>query len=81
MSSELEEALDWAATNRSGMFGLGSHVAVLAKAARDVANGKQIYRCSQHGFRGTPRCNDNPACSLQLGVWVVISTEEATDGD
>jgi len=36
--SELDDALDWAATNRSGMFGLGSHVAVLAKAARRVAN-------------------------------------------
>ncbi len=33
-------------------------------------NADQIVRCSQHGFRGTPRCNDNDACSLQAGVFV-----------
>ncbi len=49
---------------------------IVIKAARDVANGEQTYRCSQHGFRGTPRCNDNPACSLQPGVWVGVTTKD-----
>jgi len=57
----------------------GGHLGAVLDAARRVANGEQTYRCSQHGFRATPRCNDNPACSLQLGVWFGITTED-TDG-
>jgi len=41
----------------------------MAEESREI-EGDPIVRCSQHGFRGTPRCNDNPACILQDGVWV-----------
>ena len=49
---------------------------VIVDAARRVANGEETYRCSQHGYRGTPRCNDNSTCTLQRGVWVGITTED-----
>ena len=54
------------------------HAQIITNAAGAILNADQTYRCSQHGYRATPRCNDNPACSLQLGVWVGIT--EATNG-
>lgn len=77
--SELQDALN--ITERSMMerveiVEFTEALRTVNEAARQVANGEQIYRCSQHGFRGTPRCNDNPACSLQLGVWVTTEDTE-----
>jgi len=55
--------------------GKAKHIHAFVEAARGVVKGEDIYRCSQHGFRATPRCNDNPRCDLFLGVWVMIKEE------
>ncbi len=45
---------------------------VLLDVVDEVLGGEPVVRCSQHGFRGTPRCNNNDACSLQAGVFVPV---------
>ncbi len=86
MPTELQDAIDTLADGdelrlmtRHNAADFAQAIAVVVKTARGVANGEQIYRCSQHGFRGTPRCNDNPACYLSLGVWVAITAVADAD--
>ncbi len=43
-----------------------------------VLEADDVMRCSQHGFRATPRCNANDACSLQSGVFVLVAPQGDT---
>ena len=45
---------------------------VLLDAVDAVLGGDPVVRCSQHGFRGTPYCNNTPTCVLQAGVFVPV---------
>lgn len=82
--SDLQDALKWVpwkqdikdnAPDESSYRAGVDMLNVIREAAKRVANGERIYQCSQHGFRGTPRCNDNPDCHLSLGVWVGITED------
>ncbi len=49
------------------------------QAVDAVLEADDVVWCSQHGFRGTPRCNDNDACFLQTGVFVLITRPGDTE--
>lgn len=60
--------------HRVSQWVVGHEDEVATIAALDaVLEADQTYRCSQHIFRATPLCNDNPNCSLQLGVFVPVT--------
>ncbi len=46
---------------------------IFLDAVDAMLHGDPLVRCSQHGYRGTPRCNDNDQCFLQDGVFVPVA--------